>query len=216
MRAVIDTCVMVSLLASKRSDSAPQRLMRKVKSGRIRAVISEKSLTELTNTLAQPRVRKRVTAEDAQLFLRALAEYGEMAPDVPTPVAITRDPKDDYLVTLARSQGAVIISSDRDLLHAELNPPALTPREALRLIPRQRTSSEALNQNRWVLRQLRLDGPVANAVTGRQAPTPPDASSSATRGPATLVQHRTVGVAPRSVNRQPGRTLTSFPAGRRR
>jgi len=65
----------------------------------------------------------------ADAVLRAAAD---MLPDPVAPPAVVRDPRDDYLVALARATRVdAIITGDRDLLdHEGLEPPALTPRAA--------------------------------------------------------------------------------------
>jgi uncharacterized protein len=54
-----------------------------------------------------------------------------MLPNPVAPPAVVRDPRDDYLVALARSAGAdAVVTGDRDLLdQAGLEPPAITPRQ---------------------------------------------------------------------------------------
>ena len=42
-------------------------------------------------------------------------------PAVRDPRPATRDPRDDYLVGLAKAAGAVLVSSDRDLLEADID-----------------------------------------------------------------------------------------------
>jgi uncharacterized protein len=66
--------------------------------------------------------------------LRAFAELAVELPDPPPPERLLRDPRDDYLVALARAGGAAaIVSGDRDLLdHAGLSPPAIDARAACR------------------------------------------------------------------------------------
>ncbi len=61
-----------------------------------------------------------------------------MAADPPGDEEITRDPKDHYLVRLARGSNAdVLVSGDRDLLEAELHDvTVLTPRAFVDAIER--------------------------------------------------------------------------------
>jgi len=42
-----------------------------------------------------------------------------------------RDPNDDYLVALAETADAVIVTGDDDLLAAGIQPPAITPAQLL-------------------------------------------------------------------------------------
>lgn len=59
-----------------------------------------------------------------------VSRHVTMVDDPIEPPAMTRDPKDDYLVALARAQTVdAIVSGDRDLLEAELSGVAVrTPR----------------------------------------------------------------------------------------
>lgn len=204
MRAVIDNCVWISALMARSDTTAPARLLRKIQSGHITAVVSEQSLDELANSLAYPRVQKRI-GENGEVFIASLRNYGELAPDIESPMAVTRDPKDDYLVALAAAQGALIISSDKDLLHAGLTPPALTPREFLNLLGNRCERAEHFNQARRMLRSQGLSGPTPRTVD-QPSPTPVSAQP---RPSLTLLSHRAVGIAPQS-GRPRGRTLTSF------
>jgi len=55
-----------------------------------------------------------------------------LKPDQAPGAAVLRDHKDDYLVFLVRAVDAdCIVSGDADLTDASLEPPALTPRDAV-------------------------------------------------------------------------------------
>jgi predicted nucleic acid-binding protein len=62
-----------------------------------------------------------------------LAAVAVVLRDPPDPVAVTRDPNEDYLVALAvAAQADALISGDRDLTELEDPPvPVLTPRTFL-------------------------------------------------------------------------------------
>ncbi|MCP4963495.1 MAG: putative toxin-antitoxin system toxin component, PIN family [Actinomycetia bacterium] len=95
------------------------------------AIVSPTLIGEIEDVLSRPRLRKRISADQAAEFIEDLRI---MATRVPDPIDIgqhTRDPKDDYLVALAQHHAAdYIVTGDKDL-HAwpEQRPPAITPAE---------------------------------------------------------------------------------------
>lgn len=72
---------------------------------------------------------RRAVGRDTD-FVEALRAGATLAQDPSGTEPITRDPKDDYLVRLARASGAdVLVSGDSDLLEAEVDDvDILTPR----------------------------------------------------------------------------------------
>lgn len=62
--------------------------------------------------------------------MRAIARLAVLVEDPPALPGVTADPADDYLVALARAEGAdAIVSGDRHLLELERpRPPVLTAR----------------------------------------------------------------------------------------
>ncbi len=125
MRIVADANVFVSA-ALGRSPAAPSaRIITAALDGRIELVGSPALLEEVANVLSRPRIRARVSAEDARLFLDDVAAQVVMFTDPADPPSICRDPDDDYLVALAATSGAdVLVSGDNDLLAVEKTKPA--------------------------------------------------------------------------------------------
>jgi|NGEPerStandDraft_8_1074529.scaffolds.fasta_scaffold38912_2 hypothetical protein len=78
--------------------------------------------------LRQAQERNALNEDEAT----ALARAGLMLPDPVSPAPVLRDPDDDYLLALASTaEAAAIVSGDGDLLeHPDLDPPAITAREA--------------------------------------------------------------------------------------
>ena len=69
MRIVADANVFVSA-ALGRSPQAPSvRIINAALDGHVELVMSPALLAEIADVLARPRIRKRISAEDAQLFL---------------------------------------------------------------------------------------------------------------------------------------------------
>lgn len=120
MRAVLDTNVLVSALIAPRG--APALLFRAWLDGEFELVVSPRLLDELERVLAYPKLRRRVSTDQADTVLRLLRSSAEHHddPDTPAPVS-SPDPDDDFLVALAAAASAHLVSGDRDLL-------GLTPR----------------------------------------------------------------------------------------
>jgi len=110
---------------------APARVVEAVTSEELVAVVSQHLLDEVTAVLIRPKFRRWVSIADAVAFVEALGGYADLHPDPDTPAPRVRDPEDDYLVALAEAAEAVIVTGDADLLDADLNPPAITPRDLL-------------------------------------------------------------------------------------
>jgi len=126
---VIDPNVWVSAVINP--FGAPARVVEAVTSEELVAVVSQHLLDEVTAVLIRPKFRRWVSVADAVAFVEALGGYADLYPDPDTPAPRVRDPEDDYLVALAEAAEAVIVTGDADLLDADLNPPAITPRDLL-------------------------------------------------------------------------------------
>lgn len=110
---------------------APARVVEAVITGELVAIVSQRLLDELAAVLIRPKFRRWVSVADAGAFVETLSGYAKLYPDPSAPAPRVRDPDDDYLVALAEAAEAVIVTGDADLLDADLNPPALTPRDLL-------------------------------------------------------------------------------------
>jgi putative PIN family toxin of toxin-antitoxin system len=130
-RLVIDTSVLLSAAVAA-PDTPLSQLMGAVQSGAAEMVVCDQLLDEVERGLENRYFRKRLTDEERKELRTAIARVGLHMPDPVAPQAILRDPKDDYLVALAKAaDAAVIVTGDRDLLdHSELDPPAINAREA--------------------------------------------------------------------------------------
>jgi uncharacterized protein len=117
VRAVFDPNVLISALLASRGVAA--RLLRRWLAGEFELVVSEQLLVELYRALAYPKLRRRISAEEAALFIELLREAAIVAEDPPVAPRLSRDPGDDYLVALARSNAAILVSGDHDLLEVK-------------------------------------------------------------------------------------------------
>ena len=102
--------------------------------GAFELVVFPRLLEELRDVLGRPKIERRVSVPHVSDFLAALESTGILVADPPLAERLVpSDPDDDYLVALARAGGRahVIVSGDSDLLEADTEPPAYSPREFL-------------------------------------------------------------------------------------
>jgi len=126
VRAVLDVNVLISGVLSAKGSSA--EILRAGRDGRFELVISELLLTELRRTLAYPKLSKRIPAEKAAAFANWVGDHGMLAEDPASPPPVrSRDADDDYLLALAISRRAYLVTGDQDLLVLSSDLPILTP-----------------------------------------------------------------------------------------
>lgn len=115
MRAVLDPNVIISALLSPRG--TPARILLAWLDGAFELVVSEKLIAELERALAYPKLRARISAEDAAELIELLAQSAADVEDPPDPAPVrSPDPGDDYLVSSAQAASAVLVSGDKHLL----------------------------------------------------------------------------------------------------
>jgi len=135
MRVVADANVFVSAALGRSPESPSVRTINTALDGRIELVMSPALLAEIIDVLSRPRIRKRISAGDAQRFLGDVAAQALMFADPADPPSVCRDADDDYLVALAAVSGAdVLVTGDEDLLGVEPDQVAievLTPRQLI-------------------------------------------------------------------------------------
>lgn len=135
MRVVIDSNVFVSALIGHEG-GAPHRVIQAFTEDEIDVVVSPHLLDELEDVLARPFVAKRTMRQERAEYVARIRAHAQLFADPEPIVGVVRDPKDDYLVALARAAGAdAIVTGDGDLLDAALDrPPAITARQLLNLL----------------------------------------------------------------------------------
>jgi putative PIN family toxin of toxin-antitoxin system len=93
-------------------------------------VMCPQLLGEIREVLTtRPRLRKWISLQTATLFVDTIETLVDLVDDPNDIQAETRDPNDDYLIALARTNDVeVIVSGDKDLLDWEpQQPPVVTP-----------------------------------------------------------------------------------------
>ena len=130
IRVVVDPGVFVSALIGRRG-SAPDLVMRALIAERVVVVASPLLLAELAQVLRRPKFARYVDDRARREFVERIQRLAAIVDDPTDLPSATRDPKDDYLVALARREEVdAMVSGDRDLLDADIERPAVwTPRE---------------------------------------------------------------------------------------
>lgn len=118
-RAVVDASVLISALITRR-DTPPRQVLRAWARERFKLVVSPKLISEVAGVLARPKFERYVTPDEVADFLDMLRNDAVLHPDPAVVERVTRDPRDDYLVALAKAADAVLVSSDRDVLEADI------------------------------------------------------------------------------------------------
>ena len=135
MRAVVDPNVHISALLAPRG--APAEVLRAWMDGGFELIVSPLLLAELERALAYPKLRKRITAEDAARVVEWLGRSATVAEDpAGRPPLRSPDPGDDYLLALAATARAALVTGDRHLLSLDTALPIFAPAEFLLTIPR--------------------------------------------------------------------------------
>jgi putative PIN family toxin of toxin-antitoxin system len=126
VRAVLDPNVIISALLSPAC--APARALLAWLRGAFELVVSALLLVELERALGYPKLRKRIDPQEARQVVELLSRSARVAADPTEPAPVrSRDPADDYLIALASSERALIVSGDEHLLELAEDIPVLSP-----------------------------------------------------------------------------------------
>jgi putative PIN family toxin of toxin-antitoxin system len=136
LRAVFDANVLVAALLAP--SGLPARLLTSWLMGDFELVVSEKLLEELERALGYPKVRAHVDDEDANELLALLRVGPDVVDDPPAPPSRSPDPGDDYILSLAETSGALVVSGDKHLLSLAHEFPVRTPRAFFELLGESR------------------------------------------------------------------------------
>jgi len=126
LRAVLDVNVIISALLSR--SGSPAAVFRAWQEGRFELIVSPLLLTELERALGYPKLRRRIPAEEAEAVVDWLRRAATVAPDSEGPPPTRSvDPGDDYLLVLAASENAILVSGDDHVLSLEDQLPVYSP-----------------------------------------------------------------------------------------
>lgn len=130
-RVVLDPGVLVSALISP--SGTPAKLLEQARSGAFELIVSPLLLGELEEVLARERFRRYVDLETVRDYIALLRGDAVVAEDpAGKPPLHAADPDDDYLIALAFSRKAVLVSGDKHLLDLTGGAPILAPADLLR------------------------------------------------------------------------------------
>ena len=125
-RAVLDPGVLVSALITP--NGRPAKLLAQAHAGEFELVVSPLLLAELEGVLRRDKFRRYVDLETVSDYLDLLRATAVAAADPEDPPPLRSiDPDDDYLIALAHSQNAVLVSGDSDLLDLAGSAPICSP-----------------------------------------------------------------------------------------
>ncbi len=114
MRAVLDPNILISALLSPAG--APARTLLAWQDGRFELVVSPQLLGELERALAYPKLRRRISESQASAVVAWIGAEAVTVADEDSPPPRSRDPDDDYLIALAQTARAALVTGDADLL----------------------------------------------------------------------------------------------------
>lgn len=111
-------------------------MLRHFAGGAFDLIVSPALIAELEHVVHRPHIVERLPQGDAERLLATILRQAIAAEDPPVLHGATPDPKDDYLVSLARAARAdLIISGDRHLTElGAARPRVLTPRAFVDLL----------------------------------------------------------------------------------
>lgn len=112
LKVIIDTNLWINYLITRRLVDLDHVL----RDGRIRLIFSAELISEFVEVARRPRLRRYFSDADMEALLFRFESYGIFAPVV-SEVLICRDPKDNFLLALARDSDAdYLVTKDDDLL----------------------------------------------------------------------------------------------------
>ncbi len=130
-RVVLDPGVLVSALITPTGTSA--KLLGEARSGGLELILSPLLLAELEAVLRRKKFRRYVDLDTVRDYIDLLRRDGLLTadPEGPPPLRCA-DPDDDYLIALAHSCSAILVSGDSHLLElAARGAPILSPADIL-------------------------------------------------------------------------------------
>lgn len=122
MRVLVDANVFISYLLAPQRPSPSAAIVRAAILGDFMLLLPEALMQELTaRASAKPYLVQRIAAVELAELTNIIESVAEIIPRITQPIpAVTRDPKDDYLIAYALVGGAdYLVTADADLLALE-------------------------------------------------------------------------------------------------
>jgi len=137
VRVVLDANVLISAILSPRG--SPAGLLLAWQAGAFDLVVSPSLLAEVRRALTYPKLRRLIAPADAAAFVDWLERAAMLVEDpVLLPPIRSDDPDDDYLIVLASSARAILVSGDVHLTSLASRMPVRRPVEFLAKLEMQR------------------------------------------------------------------------------
>jgi len=90
--------------------------LRAWRQGEVELVVCPELLAELADVLRRPKLRRRVSTQEAKSFVRLLRAQAELRADPEHVARLAADPGDDYIIALAQATRAdLVVSGDAHL-----------------------------------------------------------------------------------------------------
>ena len=133
MRVVLDSDVFISAVITP--GGIPAMVVRSWFEGAYDLVVSDQLLSELDRALHYQKLSRHISDEETAELLALFRRSADVADDPSQPSRVRcADPADEYLIALAESVGAVIVSGDGHLLDLADKIPIYSPRASLELV----------------------------------------------------------------------------------
>jgi uncharacterized protein len=115
MRIILDTNLWISFLISNRYGQLDSHLI----DGKCTLLFSQELLEEFVAVAKRPKLKKFISRDDLEDLLETIYEVADFV-EVTSDVNICRDPKDNFLLSLAMDGRAdYLLTGDNDLLDLE-------------------------------------------------------------------------------------------------
>lgn len=112
LNIIVDTNLWISFIISKKLNQLDPLLT----AGKTKLLFSTELIDEISQTIAKPKLRKYFSSNALEEMLLALDPFIELV-DVQSKLSICRDPKDNFLLALAKDGTAdYLLTGDKDLL----------------------------------------------------------------------------------------------------
>jgi putative PIN family toxin of toxin-antitoxin system len=133
---IIDANTLASGSINPHPEAATSLIYHELTGTRIEVFVCPELLAEVEGTLQKPYFLTRIGQQSIADIVTGIANACTMLADPVNPEPIISDPKDDYLVALARiTKAEFIVTGDKHLLeHMGLEPPAINARNACELL----------------------------------------------------------------------------------
>ena len=109
-------------------------MLRQWLDGGFEAITCGALVGEVGKVLARPYMTRRITADERAGVIDFLINHSRFVPDVAAARVVAADPKDDYLVAIAREYAAALVTGDRHLLDLPAMPAVMTPARFLQVL----------------------------------------------------------------------------------